>query len=138
MYRIPFGANALSFHLPGGVTAQTVHSAKYLSNNNFVFYRQIRQKLIARVPSYFWTSARQPPLDDPAAATQAALDAPLASPPLEQFAAPARPRIVCIAFTDAARICRDNLLVPAIVARLRASEVADDNHASLRRRFAAC
>lgn len=72
------------------------------------------------------TSAKRSPLADLEAAINAALDAPLGSPALEQLVDSTRPQSVCIAFTDATRACPDDLLVPAILARLRAAGVPDD------------
>ncbi|GAB4530209.1 MAG: nickel-dependent lactate racemase [Anaerolineae bacterium] len=97
VYRVPFGETMLSFQLPDGITGQAV------------------------------ISDPPPALADPQAAIQAALDAPLGSPTLEQLVEATQPRSVCIAFTDASRACPDHLLVPAILARLRAAGVADDS-----------
>jgi len=96
VYRIPFGESTLSFILPDGITARVV------------------------------TSVQRSPLADLEAVIKAALDVPLGSPTLEQLVASTRPQSVCIAFTDATRACPDNLLVPAILARLRAAGVPDD------------
>jgi nickel-dependent lactate racemase len=95
VYHIPFGERTLSFSLPQGVAAHVA------------------------------TCAHQTPLADPQSAIQAALDAPLDSPTLEQLVASGRPQSVCIAFTDATRACPDHLLVPAILSRLRAAGVSD-------------
>jgi nickel-dependent lactate racemase len=65
-------------------------------------------------------------LADLEAAIDAALDAPLGSPPLEQLVASEIPQSVCITFTDATRACPDDLLVPAILARLQAAGVPAD------------
>ncbi len=96
VYRIPFGERSLSFRLPEGMSARIV------------------------------TSVQRSALADPQAAIEAALDAPLGSPPLEQLVASTRPQTVCIAFTDATRACPDHLLVPAILVRLRSAGVPDD------------
>jgi nickel-dependent lactate racemase len=95
VYHIPFGERTLSFSLPPGVVAHVA------------------------------AGARQRPLADPQPAIQAALDAPLDSPGLEQLVASGGPPSVCIAFTDATRACPDHLLVPAILARLRAAGIPD-------------
>jgi nickel-dependent lactate racemase len=95
VYRIPFGEDMLAFHLPDGMVAQVA------------------------------TPVKHPPLPDPEAAIQSALDAPLDSPSLEQLARSVSPRTVCIAFTDATRACPDALLVPAILARLRRAGVPE-------------
>jgi nickel-dependent lactate racemase len=50
----------------------------------------------------------------------------MGSPPLEQLVASKRPQTVCIAFTDTTRACPDDLLVPAILARLHTAGVPDD------------
>jgi nickel-dependent lactate racemase len=96
IYEIPFAESALSFRLPDGIAARLA------------------------IPK------RQPPLLDPESAIQSALDAPLDSPTIEQLVASARPRSVCIAFTDATRACPDHLLVPPILTRLRAAGVPEE------------
>lgn len=96
VYRVPFGESTLSFALPDGITAQVV------------------------------TSGQRTPLADLEAAVNVALDAPIGSPPLEQWVASERPQTVCIAFTDATRACPDDLLVPAILARLHTVGVPDE------------
>lgn len=96
VYRVPFGNGSLAFQLPDGITARLV------------------------------TTDPARPLPDPQAAIQAALDAPLASPALEQLVAAIKPRSVCIVFTDASRACPDHLLAPAVLARLHAAGVPDD------------
>jgi nickel-dependent lactate racemase len=95
VYHIPFGERSLEFSLLPGLVGQVA------------------------------TCAHQAPLADPQRAIQAALDAPLDSPTLEELVASGRPRSVCIAFTDATRACPDHLLVPAILARLRAAGVSE-------------
>ncbi len=90
---IPFGEDTLSFSLPDGVTARVV------------------------------TSAQPPPVADPVALIESALDAPQGSPTLDQLVGSINPRRVCIAFTDATRACPDHLLVPAILRRLDAAGV---------------
>jgi nickel-dependent lactate racemase len=96
VYRIPFGERSLSFRLPKGMSARVV------------------------------TSVQRSALADPQAAIEAALDAPLGSPTLEQLVTSTQPQTVCVAFTDATRACPDHLLVPAILARLRSAGVPDD------------
>jgi len=94
--QIPFGRSSLPFQLPEGLTGHVVGRE------------------------------RQVPLDDPAAAVAAALDRPLSSSTLEQLVASTRPQSVCVAFTDATRACPDQLLVSAILSRLRAAGVPDE------------
>lgn len=64
------------------------------------------------------------PLADASASAHAAVAAPLAAPRLRELAR--GKRRVCIAVTDATRACPDHVLVPPMLAELRAAGVPDD------------
>ncbi len=64
-----------------------------------------------------------PPLVDPAAAVQQALDKPAGSASLRGIAQPGDR--VCLVFTDATRACPDALLVPALLEELLMAGVRD-------------
>lgn len=63
------------------------------------------------------------PLADPVAGVEAALDAPIDTPRLEELAASAR--TATIVFTDATRPCPDHLLVARLAARLNDAGIPD-------------
>jgi nickel-dependent lactate racemase len=65
------------------------------------------------------------PAADPVHAIQDALAYPIGSPPLRELASP-NDR-VCIVFTDSTRSCPDHLLVPALLAELKAAGVKNEN-----------
>jgi nickel-dependent lactate racemase len=66
-----------------------------------------------------------PPVANDHVAVKEALDHPIGSAPLRELAnAGSR---VCIVFTDVTRSCPDRLLVPPILAELKAADVPDDN-----------
>lgn len=92
-FTVPFGTGTISFTLPAGVNGQVAKSR----------YAQA--------------------VDDPSAAAEAAIRAPIGSPPLRQLAA--GKRTACIAVTDATRNCPDHLLVPPMLAELEAAGVPD-------------
>jgi len=69
------------------------------------------------------TGGRMAPLADPAGAAAAAVREPLGARALRDLAV--GKRRVCIAVTDATRACPDHLLVPPMLAELRAAGVPD-------------
>ena len=66
-----------------------------------------------------------PPVSDEKAAVEKALAHPVGSPPLREIARPGNR--VCIVFTDITRSCPDSLLVPPILAELKAAGVRDED-----------
>jgi nickel-dependent lactate racemase len=66
-----------------------------------------------------------PPLTNEIAAVEKALAHPVGSAPLREIARPGNR--VCIVFTDITRSCPDNLLVPPILAELKAAGVRDED-----------
>jgi nickel-dependent lactate racemase len=66
-----------------------------------------------------------PPITNEKAAIEDALTHPVGSPPLRELARSGNR--VCIVFTDITRSCPDNLLVPPILAELKAAGVRDDD-----------
>jgi lactate racemase len=65
------------------------------------------------------------PVADPVHAIQDALAYPIGSPLLRELARPSDR--VCIVFTDSTRSCPDHLLVPALLAELKAAGVKNEN-----------
>jgi lactate racemase len=70
-------------------------------------------------------SNQAPPLADEEAAVEAALANPVGTPPLRLMARPGSR--VCIVFTDITRACPDQLLVPPILAELKAAGIRDED-----------
>lgn len=66
-----------------------------------------------------------PPLPDPVAAIEGALDAPLDTAPLEELARGAKTATIVI--TDSTRPCPDEMLVRAIVGRLNRAGIRDED-----------
>lgn len=93
MYSVPYGKTEMQFELPPGVRGTVV-----------------RSKALPVVP-------------DPEQAVCAALEQPIASPPLTTLAKPGDR--VCIVFTDITRASPDHLLVPPVLQALETAGVRD-------------
>jgi nickel-dependent lactate racemase len=94
-YKIPYGKSSLEFSLP-----------------------QSMQVTVA-------VSQPAEPLQDVSSAIIKALDHPIGTPPLREFAK-AGDR-ACIVFTDITRVCPDYLLVPALLTELEVAGVRDED-----------
>ncbi len=92
-YRVPFGKTFLEFSLLPGMRGHLVESKP------------------------------MPPIADLSAAVDAALAAPIATPPLCELARPGD--TVCIVFTDSTRACPDAWLIPPILRELARAGVRD-------------
>jgi nickel-dependent lactate racemase len=93
-FEVPYGRETIAFRLPPGVRGSVV------------------------------CSRSMAPLANVAAAAQAAIERPISSPRLREFAE--GKRRVCIAVTDATRACPDHLLVPPMLKELAAAGVPDE------------
>jgi len=94
-YRVPYGQTEWEFALPAGMTGTVVQSNPL------------------------------PPLADFPAAIRAALEEPVASPPLRELARPGDR--VCLVFTDVTRASPDHLLVPPLLEELARAGVRDED-----------
>lgn len=94
MPRVPFGTGELVFDVPSTMTVTTAEGVS------------------------------RPPVADPAAAIERALDHPLGTAPLDKLAAGRRNAVIVV--TDATRACPDHLLVPPMLRRLEAAGLGPD------------